>query len=336
MAATPLPNTDTTPTPLPSPSLTQTIRNLITSQEGILLLVIIVLMVGVGATKPNFRAPNNLSDIFQSESYIAVAAVGMSILIISGNIDISVGALVGVLAILSGTLSVNGFPGWLCWVIPILVAMLVGAINGFFVSYLRIPSIVVTLGMLSILKGGSIIVLGGTTIIDMKPDFFLSQWDWFGIPTPIWLMVIASVVGTLWMRYSATGRAIYAVGGNAEAARLSGINTRRITMTAFIINGFCVGVCAIMYATQLNSLQASPPVSLEMRVITAAVVGGVSILGGMGMVVGSTFAAVLLSVIRSAMIFVNIPATWINAVRGTLILITVLVDIFRRRRINRR
>ena len=236
MTATPLPNT--TSTPVAAPNRWRGLRNIITSQEGILLLVIIVLMVGVGAAKPNFRAPNNLSDIFQSESYIAVAAVGMSILIISGNIDISVGSLVGVLAILSGTLSVNGFPGWLCWLIPILVAMLVGAINGFFVSFLRIQSIVVTLGMLSILKGGAIIVLGGTTIINMKPDFFLSQWDWLGIPTPIWLMIIATVVGTLWMRYSATGRAIYAVGGNAEAARLSGINTRRITMTAFIITVF--------------------------------------------------------------------------------------------------
>jgi len=334
MTATPLPNTN--PAPAAATNRRRSFRNLITSQEAILLAVIIFVMVTVGASKERFRSENNLTDIFQSEAYVAVAAVGMSILIVSGNIDISVGSLVGVLAILSATLSVNGLPGWLCWLIPIGVAMIVGAINGFFVAYLRIPSIVVTLGMLSILKGGAIIVLGGTTIINMQPDFFLSQWDWFGIPTPIWLMVIATILGALWMRYSSTGRAIYAVGGNAEAARLSGINTRRITMTAFIINGLCVGVCAIMYATQLNSLQASPPVSLELRVITASVVGGVSILGGIGTVVGSTFAAILLSVIRSAMIFVNIPALWINAVRGTLILVTVLVDIFRRRRLNRR
>jgi ribose/xylose/arabinose/galactoside ABC-type transport system permease subunit len=333
MTATPLPNA--TPAPA-APNRLRSLRNLITSQEGILLLVIIVVMVVVGANKERFRAANNLSDIFQSESYVAVAAVGMSILIISGNIDISVGSLVGVLAILSATMSVNGFPGWLCWLVPIIVSMFVGVINGVLVAYFRIPSIVVTLGMWSILKGGAVIVLGGTTIIKMQPDFFLSQWDWFGIPTPIWLMIIATVLGALWMRYSSTGRSIYAVGGNAEAARLSGINTHRITITAFIINGLCVGVCAIMYATQLNSLQASPPVALELRVITASVVGGVSILGGIGTVVGSTLAAILLSVIRSAMIFVDIPASWINAVRGSLILVTVLVDIFRHRRLNRR
>ncbi len=334
MTATPLPKI--IPAPTTATKLMRGFRKFILSQEGILLLVIIFIMVVVGASKPRFRAPNNLIDVFQSEAYIAVAAVGMSILIISGNIDISVGALVGVLAILSATMAVNGFPVWLSWLVPILVSMIVGAINGFFVAYLRIPSIVVTLGMLSILKGGLIIVLGGTTIINMPTEFFLSQRDWLGIPTPIWFMIIATILGAIWMRYSAAGRSIYAVGGNAEAARLSGINSRRVTMTAFIVNGLCIGVCSIMYATQLNSLQASVPVGLELRVITASVVGGVSILGGIGTVIGSTLAAILLSVIRSAMIFVDIPATWINAVRGSLILITVLVDILRNRQLNRR
>ncbi len=334
MTVTPLPNT--TPAPALAPNRMRSLRNLIISQEGILLLVIIVLMVSVGASKENFRATKNLTDIFQSNAYLAVAAVGTSILIISGNIDISIGSLVGVLTILAGTMVTNGFPIWLSWLVPILVGMLVGAVNGFFVAYLRIPAIVVTLGMLSILKGSLIIVLGGTTITGMPPDFFLAQQDWLGIPTPIWFMVIAAILGTLWMRYSSTGRAIYAVGGNAEAARLSGINTRRITMTAFIINGLCVGVCSVMLATQFNSIQASVPVGLELKVITAAVVGGVSILGGTGLVVGSTLATILLSAIGSAMIFVGISAYWINAVRGTLILVTVLVDIYRRRRLNRR
>ncbi len=334
MTATPL----SKPTPAPNiePNRLRSLRNLIFSQEGILLVVIIVLMVGVGTAYPRFRAPNNLSDIFQSNAYLAVAAVGMSILIISGNIDISIGSLVGVLAILAGTMVTNGFPVWLSWLVPILVAMIVGAINGFFVAYLRIPSIVVTLGMLSILKGSLIIVLGGTTITNMPPDFFLSQRDWLGVPTPIWFMILATIIGTIWMRYSATGRAIYAVGGNAEAARLSGINSRRITMTAFIINGLCVGVCSVMYSTQFNSIQASIPVGLELKVITAAVVGGVSILGGTGLVIGATLATILLSAITSAMVFVGISPYWINAVRGTLILVTVLVDIIRRRRVNRR
>jgi ribose/xylose/arabinose/galactoside ABC-type transport system permease subunit len=333
MTATPL--SEPAPVTVAAPSFWRSLRSLILSQEGILLIVIVVLMVVVGVAYPRFRAPNNLSDIFQSNAYLAVAAVGMSILIISGNIDISIGSLVGVLAILAGTMVTHGYPAWLSWLVPILVAVMVGAVNGFFVAYLRIPSIVVTLGMLSILKGSLIIVLGGTTITGMPPEFFLSQRDWLGVPTPIWFMILATIIGAIWMRYSATGRAIYAVGGNAEAARLSGISTRRITMTAFLVNGLCVGICSVMFSTQFNSIQASIPVGLELKVITAAVVGGVSILGGTGLVIGATLATILLSAISSAMVFVGISPYWINAVRGTLILITVLVDIYRRRRTSR-
>ncbi len=304
------------------------------SQELILGVIIIVLMLVVGLTYERFRAPNNLWDIFQSNAYIAVAAVGMSILIISGNIDISVGSLVGVLAILSGTLVTSGVPAWLAWLVPILVGALVGAVNGFLVAYLRIPSIVVTLGMLSILKGGLIIVLGGTTIYNMPPEFFLAQQKWLGIPSPVVLMIVITIGAALWMRYSSMGRSLYAVGGNADAARLSGINTQRVVFNAFIINGVMVGICSIMYATQFNSIQASVPVGLELQVITSSVVGGVSILGGTGTVIGSTLATILLSTIRSSMIFTGVSPYWLRAVQGTLILITVLVDILRRRRIN--
>lgn len=333
MTATPLPKIAANSTA--APTWTRRLRSIIFSQEGILALGIILLLVVMSLGYERFRAPRNLLDIFQANAYIAVAAVGMSILIISGNIDISVGSLVGVLAILSGTMVTSGFPAWVSWIVPIIVGGIVGAVNGFFVAYLRIPSIVVTLGMSSILKGSLIIVLGGTTIYNMPTDFFLAQQAWLGIPSPIWFMIIATVVGALWMRYSATGRAIYAVGGNAEAARLSGINSQRTTMTAFIINGVMVGICSVMYATQFNSIQASVPPGLELQVITSAVVGGVSILGGTGTVIGSTLATILLRAILSSMVFLSVSPYWLKSVQGVLILVTVLVDILRRRRVNR-
>src|SRR3954469_4628574 len=128
MTATPLPNA--APVPVVAPNRWRDLRNLITSQEGILLVVIIVLMVSVGLAHPNFRAQKNLSDIFQSNAYLAVAAVGTAILIISGNIDISIGSLVGVLSILAGTMVTSGYPVWLSWLVPVLVGMIVGAVNG--------------------------------------------------------------------------------------------------------------------------------------------------------------------------------------------------------------
>jgi ribose/xylose/arabinose/galactoside ABC-type transport system permease subunit len=338
MTATPL-SAKSSSAPSSSAAL-RTLRGFFTSQEGILLIVIVLLMVVVGANYERFRATNNLLNIFESNAYIAVAAVGMSLVIISGNIDISIGSLVGVLSILSGTIVTSpeltaALPLWmvvaLAWILPIIVGALVGAVNGFFVAYLRIPAIVVTLGMASILQGGLIIVLGGTTIYNMPPEFFLAQQDWLGLPSTVWFMIIATIGGALWMRYSATGRSIYAVGGNAEAARLSGINSQRVIFNVFVINGIMVGISSVMFATQFTSIQASVPVGLELQVITAAVVGGVSILGGTGTVIGATLATILISTIRSSMIFIGVSPYWLRAVQGALILVTVLADMVRRR-----
>jgi ribose/xylose/arabinose/galactoside ABC-type transport system permease subunit len=152
----------------------------------------------------------------------------------------------------------------------------------------------------------------------------------FGIPMPIYFMVLLTAVAALWMRYSTTGRSIYAVGGNAEAARLSGISSKRTIMTVFIIHGVFVGIASVLFATQLSVIQSTVPPNLELTIITASVVGGVSILGGVGTVIGSTLAAILLAAIGSSLIFINVSPYWLRAVQGVLILLTVLADLWRR------
>ena len=143
------------------------------------------------------------------------------------------------------------------------------------------------------------------------------------------------MLAALWMRYSALGRAIYAVGGNAEAARAAGIRTRAVVVLAFALHGFFAGIAAVLFATQLQVIQSTVPPNLELSVITASVIGGVSILGGTGTVLGSTLAALLFSAIASALIFIDISAYWLRAVLGLLILATVLADMERRRRKGR-
>jgi ribose/xylose/arabinose/galactoside ABC-type transport system permease subunit len=252
--------------------------------------------------------------------------------IISGNIDISVGSLIGVLATVSGTLAVNGYPLIVCWLAPLVVGAMATALMGFLVAYLRIPSIVVTLGMLSILKGGLISVTGGAWISNLPAGYALAQARPLGIPMPIWFMVVLTALAALWMRHTATGRAIYAVGGHAEAARVSGISRRRTIMTVFVVHGVFVGIASVLFATQLSVIQSTVPPNLELTIITATVVGGVSILGGTGTVIGATLAAILLAAIGSSLIFVSISPYWLRAVQGVLILITVLADLLRRRR----
>jgi ribose/xylose/arabinose/galactoside ABC-type transport system permease subunit len=308
------------------------LRRVFGSQEMILLLSIIALLVVVGAINPRFVAERNLQSMFLGNAYIAVAAIGMSMVIISGNIDISVGSLIGVLATLSGTLAVSGFPLIVCWLAPLVVGAMVTGLMGFLVAYMRIPAIVVSLGMLSILKGGLISVTGGAWISGLPEGYALAQMRPLSIPMPVWFMVLLTALAALWMRYSATGRAIYAVGGNAEAARLSGISRRRTIMTVFLIHGVFVGIASVLFATQLSVIQSTVPPNLELTIITASVVGGVSILGGTGTVIGSTLAAILLAAIGSSLIFVNISPYWLRAVQGVLILATVLADLMRRRR----
>jgi ribose/xylose/arabinose/galactoside ABC-type transport system permease subunit len=318
-------------------------RRLFGTQEGILLLLLMLLIIGVGLYNPRFLNERNLTDVFNANAYIAVAAIGISMVIITGNIDISVGAAIGVLVTLSGTVAVElsqaGLPNIVvllaAWIAPIIGGMVISAINGFFVAYVGIPAIVVTLGTFSILKGGLILVAGGNTITDLPAGFGIAQQYLGPLPVSVVIMTVLTGAAFIWMRWSRTGRAQYAIGGNKEAARLSGIDVRRSLMSTFIIAGAFYGVGAVMYATQFSTIQAVVTPGLELQVITAAVVGGVSILGGIGTVIGATLAAILIRTIGSALVFVDISPFWLRAILGVLILVTVLADVVRRRRQER-
>lgn len=306
------------------------------SQEVVLAISLVLLVVTVGLINGRYLAPNNLNNVLNGNAYIAVAAIGMTMVIISGNIDISVGSLIGVLAVVSGNIAVSGLSPEvaipLAWVAPPILGALVGAFIGLLVAYVRIPSIVVTLGMLSILKGGLISVTNGQWISDLPAGYGLAQLKPLGVPVSVYFMIVLTLIAAWFLRYTPLGRSIYAVGGNREAARLSGINEQRVTLTVFVLNGVFVGIASVLFATQLSIIQSTVPAGVELLIITSAVVGGVSILGGVGTPIGATLAAILLSAISSSLVFINVSPYWIRAVQGVLILITVLADLLRRRR----
>jgi ribose/xylose/arabinose/galactoside ABC-type transport system permease subunit len=349
MAVTHSDTTSAQPLRLPKPVAT-VLRMLFGNQEIVLLLSLVLLIAYVGDYNDRFLGTRNMINVFSGNAYIAVAALGMTMVIISGNIDISVGSLTVVLTIISGQLSIYSYPGWvstdvaiwLSWILPVFVGATVGALIGFIVTYLRVPSIVVTLGFLSILKGLLITVTYGERVTGMPAGYELAQkkplehvslpvFEKFfqALPMPVFLMFILMIVTALWMRYSIRGRALYAVGGNAEAARLSGISEQRTVMMAFILNGMFVGISSVLLATQFKVIQTTVP-PIELTIITATVVGGVSILGGTGTVVGPVLAAILLNTITKALVFLDISPFWTKAIQGVLILVTVLIDLFRR------
>lgn len=329
------------------------LRKALGSQESLLLVALALLIAYVGNENGQFWSTRNMANVFAGNAYIAIAALGMTMVIVLGHIDISVGSLMVTLSMLSGSLVVwDGYPSWLSqngiialsWLLPLVVGALIGAVIGFLVSYLRIPAIVVTLGFASILKGVLIMVTGGDRISGMPKAYALAQRrplenvalpffeDFFHTLTmPVFFMIILTLLVALWMRYSPTGRALYAVGGNKEAARLSGISQHRIEMTAFILNGVFVGIAAVMNATQFSVIQVTLP-PIELLIITSVVVGGVSILGGSGTVIGAMLAAILLNTITKALVFLDISPFWTRAIQGLLILVTVLADLYRRHR----
>ena len=304
---------------------------LLNQQETVLFVAFCVVFGWVGSLNHGFLEFSNFVDMLYNCSYIGVAAIGMTMIILCGHIDISVGAALGVCATVAGKLAVAGVPLAIVFPATILAGGIIGLANGLLVAYGRIPAIVTTLGMASILKGSLILSTGGRWIYGLPPGFAISRTSLLGVPVPIFTLILFGVAFALWLKYSAKGRELYAVGGNAEAARLSGISERQVTIQVFVMNGLLVGLAAILYATNFTAIQSNVAPGFELTVITATVIGGVSILGGTGNVVGALLGALLLQTIGTALVFLHIRAEWFLTVQGSLILLTILLDVFRRR-----
>ena len=330
----------TAPSPIHSAKLTPADRKasplgnllrLLNQQETVLFVAFCVVFGWVGSLNHGFLEFSNFVDMLYNCSYIGVAAIGMTMIILCGHIDISIGAALGVCATVAGKLAVAGVPLAIVFPATILAGGIIGLANGLLVAYGRIPAIVTTLGMASILKGSLILSTGGRWIYGLPPGFAISRTSLLGIPVPIFTLILFGVTFALWLKYSAKGRELYAVGGNAEAARLSGISERQVTIRVFVMNGLLVGLAAILYATNFTAIQSNVAPGFELTVITAAVIGGVSILGGTGNVAGALLGALLLQTIGTALVFLHIRAEWFQTVQGSLILLTILLDVFRRR-----
>lgn len=250
-------------------------------RELTILAILILLTVVVSLVNPNFLAKQNIFDILVNSSYIAVAAVGMTLIILTANIDISVGSMLAVCSIAAGLLAKTGMPMVFVFLLTVIVGGLLGGINGALTAKFKIPSIIATLGMMTILRGVILWLTKGYWIQNLPASFRgLGTGAIIGIPIPIAVMVTVIVFFLLWLRYAQVGREIYAVGSNREAARLAGINVDRIVLLVFIISGALIGAATLIYATRFTVVQSNTGIGFELVVITAVVVGGTNIFGG--------------------------------------------------------
>lgn len=298
------------------------------SVAGALLLVLAALAIFA----PAFYQPQPLLSLLTREAPTLVVACGMALVIISRQIDISVGSQFSVCSVCAGLLAAKGWPLGLVFVASVVIGGLLGAVNGLLVAGLRLPSIVVTLATMVTLRQGLNLFRQGEFV--NLPD----EVQWFGLSQAggQWMLVFSAVALLvllgLGMRNLAAGRFVYAVGSDAEASRLAGIRPQRVTFNVFVFMGALVGLAALMNIAQSPQVQPLSGAGLELKVIAAVVVGGVAISGGRGNLWGAFAGLLLLACVAPALTHLHVEAYWERAIQGAIILLAVVADGIRSRK----
>jgi len=288
-----------------------------------------VLAVVLAAAAPSYFSAENLSDLFLANMPVFVVALGATLVILAGEIDISVGSVFAVAGVVAGVVAKLGAPGgvWTTTAAACAVGAIVGAVNGALVAYLQVPSIVVTLAMMVALRDGLRWATEGAWVENLPPDF-----QWFGLPQswyPVLLLATLAILQSAiaWgMRHVAAGRMVYATGSNASAARLAGIDVAALKCWVFVVAGTLTALAAVLNAVRFNQIPGNGGLGLEMKVIAAVVVGGTAITGGRGTFTGTLLGVLLLGAIGPALTFLGVSAYWERAIQGAIILGAVTID----------
>lgn len=310
------------------------IKRLVLGEAGIGVALVLLAAFFVAAA-PSFATEQNLRNIMTQITLNTVLAVGMTFVILVGGIDLSVGSSMALCAVVSGTLMAgSGSVGTL--VLGILLSMVVGGIvgfvNGFISERWRVPSFIVTLAMLNIARGAAERYTDAATIYDLPPalnDF--GTLTLVGIPAVFWVAAVLVAVGWFVLSRTVFGRLIYATGNNEEAVRLSGHRTSRVKIAAFVIAGFTVGVAAILYMARLNIASPILGQGYELNAIAAVVIGGASLMGGRGSMIGTFLGACLLGVLTNGLLLMGVSDFERQIITGLVILVAVILDAYRLR-----
>jgi ribose transport system permease protein len=315
-------------------------------------LVLVAIVIVLTVLRPNFINPGNLIEILRQVSFTGIVAVGMTFCLLTGGIDLSVGSNVGLAVAvcalfmaakpippeLTGGFNVNPLIGIF---LGIIASTIVGFVNGALVNEIKIPALIVTLGTLEIIRGVVYVMTGAMPIYEGFEEYFrfIGQGSIGPIPVPVILFIITMIAGSIVLNKTVYGRYIYSLGGNAEVTRLSGINTKKISYSVYAISGFLCGITGIALLSRINSGQPRAAVGYEFEVITACVLGGVSIAGGEGKLSGVLFGVLIMGVLFNGLIQLNLSEFYQMIIKGAVLLLAVGFDTMsstRRRRITDR
>jgi ribose transport system permease protein len=290
-------------------------------------LGLVVLSTILWILSPHFLTVSNLLNIAQQTAINAIIAVGMTFVIITAGIDLSVGSIVALSGVVLGSALQNGVPLPLALLIALGVGTLCGVLNGMLITLGGLPPFISTLGMMSVARGAALMYTQGRPVSGYEENFrFLANGEILRIPTPIIIMLAVYLLAHLTLTRSKLGRYAYAIGGNEQAALLSGVNTRFYKSVIYGISGMLSGLAAIILTARLNSAQPIAGIMYELDAIAAAVIGGTSLMGGEGTIVGTLIGALIMGVLRNGLNLLGVSSFLQQIVIGSVIIVAVLLD----------
>lgn len=296
------------------------------------LVPLVVLTTIAQSINGYFLTWGNLSGILRSTSFTAIIALGMTFVFIALELDLSVGAVVGISGIVVGMLLKAGVSIPISMLGGVLSGLVSGMITGFVIVHFNIPSMIGSLGMQFILRGVVYVVTKGNPLYPLPEAFqFWGLGSVFGVPVPMIIFVVFAVIFGYVLKNTTYGRSVYAIGGNKETAWLCGINVKLIRMSTYWITGTMAGLVGVLLASRLSSAQPNAGTSWEMLVIASIIVGGVSMFGGVGTILGAVLGSILIGMLTNMLVMIRLSVYWQNIAIGLIILFAVIVDQYRKK-----
>ena len=287
----------------------------------------------ITAFQPSFATRYNLFLVSRQIALTAIVAIGVFFVILTGGIDLSVGSTLGLSGFAGGLAMAAGWPPPAAIALALLCGAAIGAINGIIVAFIGVTPFIVTLGMLGVAHGVVLVIKHGDSIREIPKAFIdFGNGSLFGLSVPVIALILVAVLANVVLSETAFGRHVYAIGGNERAAALSGINTRKVKLLTYVICSALSAVTGILYIARFQSAQADAGKGMELDAIAAAVIGGTSLMGGEGTVVGVLIGAVIMGVIRNGLVLMQVNPYWQDLIIGAIIVLAAILDVVRSRR----
>jgi ribose/xylose/arabinose/galactoside ABC-type transport system permease subunit/ABC-type multidrug transport system ATPase subunit len=300
-------------------------------KEVSILIPFLVLFLGVGFIHPRFFGPDNLYNIARQTSFLLPIAFMVTFVMVSNGIDISVGRLSALCGITCSLALIKGVPLPLAIIVGLATGAIIGVFNGWAITTFRIPPMIVTLGTMYITFGIGLVITAGNPLYPLPKSFlFLGQGNFLGLPVVVWVSVAIGIIAWIVLNKTPYGYWLCALGGNKEATRRAGLNVKLLEMSPYLLSGLASAIAGMLFAARVSVAKPDLGYSWEMQAIAAVVIGGTSLFGGIGNIFGTLMGAIIMSMLTSVLIFLNVPSYWQDVVIGSIIIVVVAFDVYRR------